>query len=415
MPDEPKPDRKKIQEAYEKAVKTFGQRANVTGIDIGYKYDAGVRTEEIAVRIHVREKIPLEALSDADIFPKDIDGIPVDVIQGHYSPSAEGILALLARRHRRNPIRPGISVSHSLVSAGTIAAVVFDRTTGAECILSNWHVLAGSIFAQPGDPIMQPGRFDGGRRETDTIGHLHRMYLGRRGDAAIAVLNGERQVSRIQDRTDVTVTATRRAGLGDTVAKSGRTTGVTTGVVDGMGRYRITYSVGTHEIEGFLIRTPAAGNPDNIEISGSGDSGALWYDPQTGEGLGLHFAGESDPAPTAEYALACHLDEVLDELNISLQPVQVAEQPAPQPVQPAPAQPVPSPPQPAATGPSLLDLLRGAGVTEEVISNLDIPEIGDAVLRERGVRITGGKTGPIQIAIDPRLARGEIRLLIDME
>jgi hypothetical protein len=182
-----------------------------------------------------------------------------------------------------------------------------------------------------------------------------------------------------------------------------------------MGRYRITYSVGTHEIEGFLIRTPAAGNPDNIEISGSGDSGALWYDPQTREGLGLHFAGESDPAPTAEYALACHLDEVLDELNISLEPVQVAEQPAPQPVQPAPAQPAPSPPQPAAAGPSLLDLLRGAGVTEEVIGNLDVPEIGDAVLRERGVRITGGKTGPIQITIDPRLARGEIRLLIDME
>lgn len=413
MPDEPassaKPDRKKIQEVYEKVVKTFGQRANVTGIDVGYKYDGGVRTDQITVRIHVREKVPLEALSEAEAFPKEIDGVAIDVIQGHYSPSADGILSLLARRHRRDPIQPGISVSHPLVSAGTIGAIVFDRTTGAQCILSNWHVLAGSVFAQVGDAILQPGRFDSGRRETDTIARLERMYLGRRGDAAIAVLNGERQVLHTQDHTSVEVQTTRRAGLGDTVSKSGRTTGVTTGVVDGMGRYRITYSVGTHEIEGFLIRATTEGNPDNIEISGAGDSGSLWYDPDTHEGLGLHFAGESDPAPAAEYALACHLDAVLDELNISLEPVEVAETPAPPP-------PTPSPPQPASSStPTLLDLLRGAGVTEEILSNIDLPEIGDAALRDRGVRITGGKTGPVQIAIDPRLARGEIRVLIDTE
>lgn len=401
-------DRKKVQVAYEKALKTFGQRDNVTGIDIGYKYDGGVRTNQVTVRIHVREKLPLEVLAEADIFPKDIDGVPIDVIQGHYSPSTNGILSILARRHRRDPIQPGISVSHPLVSAGTIGAIVFDRVTGAQCILSNWHVLAGSAFAQPGDAILQPGRFDGGRRETDTIGRLERMHLGRRGDAAIAVLNGARQVLRAQDHTTVEVRTARRAALGDTVAKSGRTTGVTTGVVDGMGRYRITYSVGTHEIDGFLIRTPAEGNPDDIEISGAGDSGSLWYDPNTREGLGLHFAGESDPAPVAEYALACHLDAVLEELNISLEPVEVAEAPAP----PAPG---PTPPQPAPSAPSFLDLLRGAGVTEEVIGNIDLPAIGDAALRERGVRITGGKTGPVQIAIDPRLARGEIRLLLDME
>jgi len=407
MPEQPaQPDRKKVQEVYEKVVKTFGQRANVTGIDIGYKYDGGVRTDQVTVRIHVREKVPLEALSDAEAFPKEMDGVPIDVIQGHYSPSANGILALLSRRHRRDPIQPGISVSHPLVSAGTIAAVVYDRVTGAPCILSNWHVLAGSVFAQAGDAIVQPGRFDGGRRETDTIGHLERMYLGRRGDAAIAVLNGTRQVSPVQDATTVEVRTTRRAFLGDTVAKSGRTTGLTAGVVDGMGRYRITYSVGTHEIEGFIIRATADGNPDNIEISGAGDSGALWYDPETHEGLGLHFAGESDPAPAAEYALACHLDAVLDELNVSLEPVEVADSPAP---------PAPEPAQPEPSAPSLLDVLRGAGVTEEVLSNIDVAVMGDAALRDRGVRITGGRTGPMQIAIDPRLARGEIRLLLDME
>ena len=32
------PDHRKIQQAYEKALKTYGHRADVTGIDIGYKY-----------------------------------------------------------------------------------------------------------------------------------------------------------------------------------------------------------------------------------------------------------------------------------------------------------------------------------------------------------------------------------------
>ena len=133
----------------------------------------------------------------------------------------------MARRHRRDPVQPGISISHALVSAGTIGAIVFDRTTGAPCILSNWHVLAGSVFAQAGDAILQPGRFDSGRRETDTIAHLERMYLGRRGDAAIAVLNGERQVSRIQDHTTVDVQTARHAGLGDSPVRSSINGGAT--------------------------------------------------------------------------------------------------------------------------------------------------------------------------------------------
>ncbi len=32
------PDHRKIQQAVEKALKTYGHRADVTGIDIGYKY-----------------------------------------------------------------------------------------------------------------------------------------------------------------------------------------------------------------------------------------------------------------------------------------------------------------------------------------------------------------------------------------
>ena len=101
------------------------------------------------------------------------------------------------------------------------------------------------------------------------------MHLGRRGDAAIAMLNGQRNVLRVQRDTEVIVTETRRAQLGDTVEKSGRTTGVTRGVVDGFGLYNLPYSVGQRQIEGFLVRPEDRDNPLDLEVSAGGDSGSL--------------------------------------------------------------------------------------------------------------------------------------------
>jgi len=120
MPERPqaslKPDDEKVHRAYEKAIKAFGQRPNVTGIDIGYKYDGGVRSEQVAVRVHVREKIPLAALEAAEVFPKEIDGVPLDVIEGLYTPGGGAGAALedlSFRRQRRDPIQPGISISNA--------------------------------------------------------------------------------------------------------------------------------------------------------------------------------------------------------------------------------------------------------------------------------------------------------------
>ncbi len=189
------PDHRKIQQAYEKALKTYGHRADVTGIDIGYKYQDGTRRDEIVLRVHLREKVDRDLLSAAELLPAEIDGVPLDVIQANYAPSSNGalasngILALAARRHRRDPVQPGLSISHHLGTAGTIGAIVYDRTDGAPCILSNKHVLAEAALAEAGDQILQPGRTDGGRRNVDAIARLRRMYLGVKGDAAIAALN----------------------------------------------------------------------------------------------------------------------------------------------------------------------------------------------------------------------------------
>lgn len=311
-----------VQQAYQKAFKAYIGREDVTGIDVGYKYVKGKRQDDIAVRIHVKEKIPPTALEAAAIFPQEIEGVPVDIIQAIYKETAAKE-SVFQRQIRQDIIQPGLSISHPRVSAGTFGSVIYDNLSGRPGILSNWHVLVGSNNAFPGDDIIQPGTADGGRLPQDRVGQLERSILNAEGDAAIAFLDpaSERTINLAQFETSVVLKSSRMAKEGDILEKSGRTTGVTQGKVDGIGAYTISYSVGAITIQGFKIVSVIDGNPNNDEISSGGDSGAIWYDPVTKEGVGLHFAGETDPDPRKENAIACNLATVLEALNISLVPL----------------------------------------------------------------------------------------------
>jgi endonuclease G len=322
----PEPSREQLQKVYNQVVKTYGHRENVTGVDVGFRYDKGKRTNQMAVRIHVREKIPEHALEADEIFPKTIDDVPIDVIQAVYTPHPQSAglepePAVIDRRRRFDTLQPGISIGHEAVTAGTLGAIVYERQTSRRGILSNWHVLAGSNKARPGDPIVQPGPKHGGRTPQDTIARLERFLLDKHGDAAFALLNASRQVDDTQLETDVRITKVRQVQIGDIVAKSGRTTGVTRGLVEGIGQYTLTYpTAGTHTIAGFKVVAEEDGNPQDLEISAGGDSGALWFAISDHHGVGLHFAGETDTSPGEEHALACHLDDVLTQLDVTLQP-----------------------------------------------------------------------------------------------
>lgn len=106
--------------------------------------------------------------------PKTLNGMLTDIIE-------VGDIRLLSQRmefHR--PAQPGMSIGHYKISAGTFGAVVKDRSTGELLILSNNHVLANITDgsdgrAALGDPILQPGIYDGGKKENCIIGHLHRF------------------------------------------------------------------------------------------------------------------------------------------------------------------------------------------------------------------------------------------------
>lgn len=315
MAAEKKPTRSQVDKARLEAEKRFSGRDYVTGVDVGYKWTDGKPTTERCVRVHVREKLPTSALEAAEIFPEEIDGVPLDVIQGHYRIR----LATSPSDHqRRLPfLLGGISVGHRNVTAGTIGALVIDLDDGSPSILSNWHVLAGPT-ASTGDAVLQPGRADGGVPGSDTIAHLHRSVLDRDGDAAIARLTGSRQwLPMVYGPFDV-FSGARLSKLGETLEKSGRTTAQTKGRVDGEGVYFLEYQTQPgvferHGISGFkIVHEPGGAG----ELSSGGDSGSVWYNATSKEAVGLHFAGEVDPDPTAEHAIACNMPTVMDRLNI---------------------------------------------------------------------------------------------------
>jgi endonuclease G len=231
------------------------------------------------------------------------------------------------RKRRVDPIVPGISIGNLHVTAGTVGCFVEESASGDMRMLSNWHVLHGDE-GQIGDPIAQPGRFDDNRVSENICGTLARSFLGLAGDCAIASI-AERGASDQILGLDVPVRRIGDPELGDRVVKSGRTTGVTYGLVTRVHTIsKLVYgSQGEQRIGGFEIGVDDEHLPENGEISMGGDSGSAWMATDSSGAatdmmLGLHFAGET--VEPAEYAVACYASSVFEKLEIApLEPAAV--------------------------------------------------------------------------------------------
>lgn len=312
---------------------------NVTSVGVGYRTVDGKVTDELAIQFTVGKKLSPEAVitEGLTMLPEVIvaeDGteVPVDVVERSFKPSyqivepryatAEDVASPAQRRQRLDPVRPGISVANVHGSAGTIGGIVFDASNGTPYILSNWHVLHGPT-GSIGDVIAQPGPFDDSNVTANGVGRLVRSHLAVSGDCAICSIVGRGVNHRILE-IEVTPRRIATVAMGDHLVKSGRTTGVTRGIVSRVGVFvTLDYGgeVGEREIGGFEIKPNPAALPADGEISSGGDSGSLWMIDTSGSDAdvvaGLHFAGETDPAPSEEHAIACTIKTVLEKLRVS--------------------------------------------------------------------------------------------------
>ncbi len=292
-------------------------RPGVVAVDLGYKWVGGQMTPELSIRVHVAHKKHPYQLKKEEMFPEKLGGIKVDVIEAKYIPqayySSKIESAAMGREKRYDVVPLGVSIGSRYSTAGTLGAKVIDIKSGDEMILSNWHVLAGRPGVNPGAPILQPGWIDGGTNLENTIAELTRWVLGPH-DAAVATLNGARKVTTktLEGKSIVDVTEPK---LGMRVWKSGRTTGYTEGIIDGIKmRVSIPYGeLGIKRIDSVFHIVPRPGARKS-EISKGGDSGAVWVDDESGKAVGLHFAGESANLP--EHALANEIILVTQSLNV---------------------------------------------------------------------------------------------------
>ncbi len=151
-----------IVAAQERARQVLGQvkdkwlaTPNVTGIGIGYKTRKGVMDfNQVALKIFVTRKLSPAELHQHHLteIPAMIDGVMTDVEQ---LPAMRPVSSASGSRDdRKDPLVGGntVGVNTKPFWYGTLGAIVFDRTTGEQMVLSNQHVLDGP----PGTEVVQP-------------------------------------------------------------------------------------------------------------------------------------------------------------------------------------------------------------------------------------------------------------------
>lgn len=271
----------------EKALRT---RKGVYKVDIGYRWKDGKMTSEIAIRVHVKKKKPQNELEIKDVAPTELAGFPVDVIQSNIE---------LHRRARHNPVIGGVETRNvNIGGVGTLGAVVFDSTTNQPMALSNHHVYVGNrANGATGEQVNQPGTIT----NADATGTVTRSNKAL--DCAVASLNNNRQVSTSIMDFPGGIKGVIEPAIGMRVTKSGRTTGTTRGIVEG---------VSTNE---FTV-VPLPGQWQ--ELSSGGDSGSIWLEEMSHAGVGLHYGGETSTSEADERAWAKRITRVAKRLNIDL-------------------------------------------------------------------------------------------------
>jgi len=226
--------------------------------------------------------------------PAWLDFIPVNI-------EVTGMVVALGNttaQYRPAPI--GVSTGHPAITAGTIGARVKDAN-GNVYALSNNHVYANSNNALIGDPVLQPGPFDGGTATdpADIIGTLY-DFEPINFSGGVNYIDAALALSSTTDLGNATLTdgygtpgsAAIEAAINMPVQKYGRTTSLTRGTISAINvAVLVCYQQWNNTC------TKSAYFYDQIQISSAGfsaggDSGSLIVtDDANKNPVGLLFAG----------------------------------------------------------------------------------------------------------------------------
>lgn len=307
--------KKAFHAAVDDYLKPGRKQANVVGLGMGVKWKKCQPTGEPALIVFVTQKLEKEHVRSGDMVPSKLGDMQTDVLTTGF-PFAGGCEPLGADVQtlsgRVRPARGGFSTGHYQITAGTIGTCVYDMLPGGTVsppvngigtpskfyILSNNHVLANSNGASLGDPILQPGPYDGGMNPADRIAMLSRyipitfeppvprILHNNLVDAAVAEGNFS-DLDRCIYWSGCVRGWRRKADVqvGTLVQKTGRTTNFTTGRITAINA-TIDVGYGGGRVARFKDQIVTT------NMSAGGDSGSL-VTTLDEVAVGLLFAGST--------------------------------------------------------------------------------------------------------------------------
>ena len=145
------------------------RKANVVGYSLKPqpRIRNGKTLPELCFRVYVSRKLPAKELRATDVIPREIGGVPVDVVEvGEVRALGYTIKEGKPEKTRRfRPVIFGVSIGHVQVTAGTNGFLFADKK-GNQYFGSNAHVLTPDPSKEPDrilvKDIVQPGPYDGG-------------------------------------------------------------------------------------------------------------------------------------------------------------------------------------------------------------------------------------------------------------
>ncbi len=190
--------------------------------------------------------------------------------------------------------------THRFCCSGTLGALVTD-SSNTQFILSNNHVLADTDTATPGDAISQPGLVDVGCVLTPTNSNIVARFsttkpLGTANiDAGLAqVVPGAVNTSGNILEVGVPSSTEASPAVGDGVAKSGRTTGLTCATIGSVNTNVVVgYQRGCGQGKKFRVLYVNQVLVNGSAFSAAGDSGSLIVTQAAAQPVALLFAGSS--------------------------------------------------------------------------------------------------------------------------
>ena len=298
---------------------------NVMGYGNGKKITKGKETNKECLQVFVKKKVSTRRLKPEEKVPKQVEDQITDVIEI----GGECVAYSVDHKKRFRPIKPGISGAHGQTTAGTIGLVVYregiyigDVQVGflgrsiewlkqhfpqiiskKSFWLTNNHVGALENDGELGDAFIQPGPLD---RGYEKVGYLY-DYVMLKNMATVDACLIRPLVESLVDETILDKGKPKGVAtpvIGMKVKKSGRTTGLTTGIVKATGvTIQIQYSrLGSVYLKDCMLLS---------NMSAGGDSGSAVLD-ENDNVIGLIFAGNST------ISIACDINNVFDALKIQL-------------------------------------------------------------------------------------------------